>query len=333
MIFAPACLGKTTLDRDTLAADKKACRKFGPCGVGKKALYLNSFFLDRRYYVAFSSVKRVFKRVAMSRGGFTGKGVFGSIPYLVVQYDSGEEKQCNFKHEEDVDAMLAYIGECHPEIPLLSKKGEQRLKEREAREAARYLAELTPQAQSARKTLESAQKVLSDHPIKTSKLASAAKAKRVSETSKPVYRYVALAIVIAGAAALIYGIYTVVTHGNFGVYFALFGFAAIFFFSGANVLPTAKNNKKTIENNWVQAQADMEKALPKNFPIPARYAHPIVITRMIRILREGRAQTVGEAMDVLKADLKALNNTVQVEQEEYDEVVTIKPMFLVSDYK
>ena len=96
MIFAPARLGSVTLDNETLAADKKGCRRFGPCGVGEKALYLNSFFIDRHYYVALESVHRVFKRVAMSKGGFTGKGAFGSIPYLVVEYDDGAQKQCNF---------------------------------------------------------------------------------------------------------------------------------------------------------------------------------------------------------------------------------------------
>ena len=40
-----------------------------------------------------------------------------------------------------------------------------------------------------------------------------------------------------------------------------------------------------------------------------------------------------EALAVVKADLKALNADVQVSQEEYDEVVAIKPMFLVSDYE
>ena len=54
---------------------------------------------------------------------------------------------------------------------------------------------------------------------------------------------------------------------------------------------------------------------------------------MIRVLREGRAQSVQEALEVLKSDLKALNADVQVEQEEYDEVVAIKPMFLLSDYQ
>lgn len=54
--------------------DKKSCKRYGPCGVGEQALYLNSFFIDRRYYVALESVRRVFKRVAMSKGGFTGKG-------------------------------------------------------------------------------------------------------------------------------------------------------------------------------------------------------------------------------------------------------------------
>ena len=54
---------------------------------------------------------------------------------------------------------------------------------------------------------------------------------------------------------------------------------------------------------------------------------------MIRILREGRAQTAKEALEVLKSDLRALNSSVQVTQEEYDEVVVIKPLFLVCDYQ
>ena len=52
-----------------------------------------------------------------------------------------------------------------------------------------------------------------------------------------------------------------------------------------------------------------------------------------RILREGRAQSADEALEVLKSDLKALNADVQVSQEEYDEVVAIKSMFLLSDYQ
>ena len=48
-----------------------------------------------------------------------------------------------------------------------------------------------------------------------------------------------------------------------------------------------------------------------------------VLQRMIRVLREGRAQSVGEALNVMKKDLKALNASVQVEQEEYDEVVAL----------
>ena len=84
MIFRPAQLGMAKLDRLELEADKKACRKIGPCGVGKKALYLNSFYIDRRYYLPYGSISRVFKRVAMSSGGFTGKGMFASMAYLVV---------------------------------------------------------------------------------------------------------------------------------------------------------------------------------------------------------------------------------------------------------
>ena len=37
----------------------------------------------------------------MSSGGFTGKGMFASMAYLVVEYDGGKQKQCNFKDERD----------------------------------------------------------------------------------------------------------------------------------------------------------------------------------------------------------------------------------------
>lgn len=333
MIFAPIRLGKTELAADILAADKKKCRRFGPCGVGEKALYLNSFFIDRRYYVALSSVRRVFKRVAMSKGGFTGKGVFGAIPYLVVEFDGGEQKQCTFKREEDVDLLLAHLEKTHPEIPRLSEEGERRLAEKNAREAARYLKELSPAAQSEREELERAQKFLAGYPELTAQLAAAAKAKRVNERTNPAYKWVALAIVLAGIASLVYGIVSKVRGGDTGVYFMLFGLAAIFLFSGSQVLPTAKNNRRAVERAWADAQSRMEHVLPEGFPLPPHYAHPIVLARMIRILREGRAQSREEAFETLKADLKALNADVQVEQEEYEEVVTIKPMFLVSAYK
>ncbi|MDY6365253.1 MAG: ATPase P [Oscillospiraceae bacterium] len=333
MSFAPVRLGNTVLEAETAAADRKSCRRFGPCGVGEKALYLNDLLIDRHFYVAFGSVRRVFKRVAMSQGGFSGKGAFGSIPYLVVQYDDGQEKQCTFKREEDVDELLAYLGQVHPEIPRLSVGGEQRLAKKAQQEASRYLKELTPQAQSVREELERARKFLSGYPELTAQLAAAAKAKRINEHTNPAYRWVALAIVLAGAAALVYGIISWRGGSDFGVYFALFGFAAVFFFSGAHVLPTAKNNRRAVERAWDEAQAAMANVLPEDFPLPARYAHPIVLDRMIRILREGRAQSKEEALDVLKADLRALTADVQVEQEEHDEVVVIKPLFLVSDYQ
>ena len=180
---------------------------------------------------------------------------------------------------------------------------------------------------------EVAEQLLEEYPEQTAKLSTAAKAKRVNDRSNPAYRWVALAIIVAGIAAVVYGILALIRGENVGVYFALFGLAAIFFFSGAHVLPTAKNNKKAIAQEWERSISDVAALLPEDFPVPARYAHPVVLQRMIRVLREGRAQSVEEALNVMKKDLKALNASVQVEQEEYDEVVAIKPMFLLWDYE
>ena len=71
----------------------------------------------------------------------------------------------------------------------------------------------------------------------------------------------------------------------------------------------------------------------RDFPVPARYAHPIVLKRMQRVIEEGRAVKPAEALEVVKQDLKALNSDVEVDQEEYDEVVTVKPMFLNENYR
>lgn len=335
MIFKPKQLSREGLEPGALAEDKRSCRRFGPCGVGERALYLNSFYIDRCFYVTLSSVRRVFKRVAMSRGGFTGKGLFASIPYLVVEYDSGQTKQCNFRREEDVDALLSCLGARCPDIRLHSVQAEFRLAEKARREEARYLKELTPRAQAAREELERAKEALNRRPELAERLSRAARAKRSSDQSKPAYRWVALTIVLAGAAALAYGIWNAVRGDTTGLYFALFGLAAMFFFSSAQVLPTARNNRRAIAREWEEAREAMRDFIGDrgDFPVPYWYAHPVVLQRMIRAVREGRAQSAASALDVVKADLKALNATVQVEQEEYDEVVQIKPLFLLCGYQ
>ena len=319
MIFKPAQLGMAKLDNQELVEDRKSCKKIGPCGVGKKALYLNSFYIDRRYYLPYGSISRVFKRVAMSSGGFTGKGMFASMAYLVVEYDGGKQKQCNFKDERDVDKLLEVLAKEQPQIHLLSAAGEQMLQKKEAEKASRKLpeSELTDDARHSITVLRRAKEYLQ---------------------SKPVYRYVALAIFIMGIVSAAYGLYAVTTHtGGYGIYFALFGFAAIFLFSSYNMLPTAHNNHSAIMKRAEKAEAAMAeyvKHYPNGaFPVPSHYAHPIVLKQMADAIEEGRAVTVPEALTAVENRLKSLNADVQVEQEEYDEVVVIKAMFLNHDYQ
>lgn len=338
MIFRPAQLGMAKLDRLELEQDKKACRKIGPCGVGKKALYLNSFYIDRRYYLPYGSISRVFKRVAMSSGGFTGKGMFASMAYLVVEYDGGKQKQCNFKDERDVDKLLEVLAKEQPQIPLLSEAGEQALQKKEAEKAARKLPELTDEAKHSVTVLRKAKEYLEEKPELAEELSAAERRKRAQLQSKPVYCYVALAIFVFGIVSAAYGLYAVTNHvGNYGIYFALFGFAAIFLFSSYNMLPTARNNNNAIMKRADKAEAAMAeyvKHYPNGaFPVPSCYAHPIVLKQMTDAIEEGRAVTVPEALDAVEKRLQALNADVQVEQEEYDEVVVIKAMFLNHDYQ
>ena len=338
MIFKPAQLGMAKLDKQELVEDRKSCKRIGPCGVGKKALYLNSFYIDRRYYLPYGSISRVFKRVAMSSGGFTGKGMFASMAYLVVEYDGGKQKQCNFKDERDVDKLLEVLAKEQPQIPLLSEAGEQALQKKEAEKAARKLPELTDEAKHSVTVLRKAKEYLEEKPELAEELSAAERRKRAQLKSKPVYRYVALAIFVFGIVSAAYGLYAVTNHvGNYGIYFALFGFAAIFLFSSYNMLPTARNNNNAIMKRADKAEAAMAeyvKHYPNGaFPVPSCYAHPIVLKQMTDAIEEGRAVTVPEALDAVEKRLQALNADVQVEQEEYDEVVVIKAMFLNHDYQ
>jgi hypothetical protein len=54
---------------------------------------------------------------------------------------------------------------------------------------------------------------------------------------------------------------------------------------------------------------------------------------MINIILDGRTETIGEALEILKEDLQAVNSGVSVEQEEYDEITAIKPIFLIMNYE
>ncbi len=324
------------LDKDTLGQDKKSCLRAGPCGMGEKALYLNSFYIDRIYYVKYEDIARVFKRVAMSKGGFTGKGIFGSIPYFVVQLKDGREKQCNFKIEEDVDALLHRIEKDHPEIPVHSAQAEERLKKAEEEERKKYLRELSPEAEKTVAKLERARDYLKEQPGKSDRLAYCAKQKRTLDAISPTYRLVALLILFAGIGSAVWGIIAWLNHTmNGSVYFVLFGFAAIFFAMASHVLPSGTRNRKYGEDQWEHALKEQTEYINKKqgFPLPAHYAHPVVLDRMIRAVRMGRAVSVDDSLKIVKDDLKALNPSVTVTQKEYDEVVVVKPLFALMEYR
>ena len=318
MIFKPHPLSTSQLPASELEKDRKSCRKVGPCGIGKKAIYLNSFYVDRCYYIPFTAVRRVFKRVAMSKGGFSGKGMFASIPYLVVEYDDGQQKQCNFKYENQVDDLLNLLSAEQPQIRLLSEAAERKMEKQ--KEVAK---------------LQRAIDYLDQKPQLSENLSRAAGRRRTYQCTSPSYRWVAMAITMLGFVAVAAGIYSFIVHNDFAVYFLLFGIAAVFTFAGFSVLPTARNNRKAIMSQDEQARKQMEdyvKGYP-DFPVPARYAHPTVLKRMQRVIEQGRAEEKGQALEIVKEDLKALNSDVKVSQEEYDEVVAIKPMFLNAMYQ
>ena len=334
MLFSPAPLGKRTFAPDALRRDAKGCKRIGPCGLGKEAVYLNSFFVDRRYYLPYAEISRVFKRVAMSRGGFSGKGVFGSIPYLVVLMTDGREKQCNFKYEDQVDEFISQLHRAHPEIPTVSEQAQKRLDEERAKEEARYVKNLSPQAKDALHRIEETRAYLEENRSSADRLSAAAKQKRVMDQMKPSYRYAAAAVFLLSLGALIIGLISLVRRQGYAMYLVLFGMAFLFYTISSRILPTGRNNQKYADRCWqeaLEASRETNKNCP-GFLLPPQYAHPAACARMIRIIREGRAQTPDEAWTLMKEELQKINADVTVSQTEYDEITAIKPMFLVCGY-
>ena len=226
MYFPPVPLGSKTLSPEDLAADKKSCLKFGPCGVGKQALYLGGRFLDRRFYLPWKEIKRVFKRVAMSKGGFSGKGVFGSLPFLVVQFGSGQEKECPFKLEADVDRLLAAVEQEHPNIPTHSVKAANRLARAEAAEEASYLKDLSPEASAAVDALRGDRDFLALHPSLSEALTASARQKRITDNLNPAYVVAGAVLGVLGALAVLWGLYGLLTHSPYSMYFIIGGGAS-----------------------------------------------------------------------------------------------------------
>ncbi len=335
--FKPKQLGQERIDSSALREDKQCCARFGPCGVGRKALYLNSFYIDRKYYVPVSSVQRVYKRIAMSKGGFTGRGIFSTMPYLVVEYDGGKRKQCNFRYENVVDSMVGYIHKNFPQIKTVSAHGEKVLEETHAREEAKKKKELSETAENSLHILQKAEKFLNKKPELYKELSAASKAKRDQDISNPAYRWFTIIIMVIGVfLALIGALYMIQKKGSYGLYFLFGGLTMIFIFAGVMSAPTARKNKREVADRLEKARKGMENYLRwygNDFPLPAKYAHPAALRRMIRSIEEGRSETVAEAFEDLKDGLKKLNSSVTVSKQEYDEVVAIKPMFLLENYQ
>lgn len=331
----PRLFGNQSLPEGTLKADKKNCRKIGPLGMGRRALYLNSFYISRMYYVVWTDIRRVYKLVAMSKGGFTGIGAFGSMSYLVVELRDGRTKRCQIKYENQTDEALAWIAQNHPEIPTQSVAAEKKLQEAEDAEKSRYRKDLSKEEQNSVRILEEAERYLEAEPQLYRNLSAAAGKKRAQQMVGPGRRILGISIMAVSVLLLAAGIPLSIQSKPYGLYMILFGGAFLLFSMAGNLVPVGKNSPGRIQAEWEEAVSQCATYIGKreSFPVPARYAHPVVLRRMARVIREGRAADIPQSLETVKADLKALNKSVTVSRQEYDEVVAVKAMFLVSEYQ
>lgn len=325
-------LSEKKLDKEILKKDKREAKHIGPVGIGEKALYLNSFYIDRMYYIPIEAIERVYKRVAMSKGGFSGRGMFASLSYLVVEYDGGKEKACLIRKEWKLDEALSEIRKRFPNLPTMSKRAEEKLRSEEEEEKAKLLPKLSEEAEKAVFEIEEADKILQEREELYKNLALQAKQERMVQSTNPYYRYFAWLLFFGGLLCLLSaGVFY--KNGDQSHAIVLFGFFLMLFLVGFRVRPTGRQNKEEVEREYEESIRKMKDSLPKDFPLPAQYAHPLCLLWMKQNILEGKAETFSSSYELLKKELKELDSTKEVTQKVYDRLIVIKPMFLAHGYR
>ena len=325
-------LSEKKLDKEILKEDKREAKHIGPVGIGEKALYLNSFYIDRMYYIPIEAIERVYKRVAMSKGGFSGRGMFASLSYLVVEYDGGKEKACLIRKEWKLDEALSEIRKRFPNLPTMSKRAEEKLRSEEEEEKAKLLPKLSEEAEKSVFAIEEADKILQEREELYKNLAVRAKQERMVQSTNPYYRYFAWLLFFGGLLCL-FSAGVFYKNGDQSHAIVLFGFFLMLFLVGFRVRPTGRQNKEEVEREYEEAIRKMRDSLPEDFPLPAQYAHPLCLLWMKQNILEGKAETFSSSYELLKKELKELDSTKEVTQKVYDRLIVIKPMFLAHGYR
>lgn len=328
-------LGSRTLSKEELREDKKTITRYDQCGLGKKAIYVGGKLLPRRFYIPYEAVTHVYRRVAVSPG--SGKGFLTPVLYIVIRYDDGREAVSSFRYITDADKMMEQIQKHHPSICLLSPDGEKKKKEKEALEERIRQNALSKEAQADKTALEKARRYLEMKPALYAKLAGVARVKRTADLIDPKWQILTFTLLILGLALIVLGAVFAKLGANrdMMIIMMLLGAALMFMMGNSKILPTRKRNRRKLQKDYEAALLEMETYLKAydGFPVDPHYAHPYVLTRLIRILQEQRADNCEAAMAVLKDELKAADHTVALTGDDYKEVVTIKPLFLVNDYQ
>ena len=334
MILSPRPYTSSALSETMLNEDRRVMKSVR-VSAGCHALYFKRFPLSRTRYVPYDNIERVYKRIAMTKGGFSGRGAFLSAAYIVIVLNSGVEEAIYIGSEEVADRVLEDIRLYSPSTRLLSKEGEKRRVEEE-RTAEKQRASLSAQAASLLHEFESQKGFLEEEARHYKRLERAFGMMRSYDISKPVYRYAATAIVSLGIVSALFGIISMVTGlRDNALYFVIFGIGAVLLFSGFSVIPSRRGSRKAIEKELSQAVTEMEEYITRydGFALPACYAHPVVFERMCRIVLEGKASTLESCFSIMKDDLRAIDSSCTVTKSEYDEITAIKPMFQVNGWK
>lgn len=311
------------LSRSELIEDKNTMVRIGLMGIGRHALYAGL------RYIPYEDVARVYKRIAMTEGGFSHRGAFMSICYIVIELKNGKSCKLRFPEEEEADMFLSHIAEKAPYIKRMSQAAEMRVAAREEDERRKKAVILDEQAVSLIREMERQKSFLEERPDLSSALSSATRRRWVYNLSRRTLKWLAISMSMIAVAVIIVG-YQMVTAGFSSLPVFLF-ILFLFLFAAAAVYPAARESLSRIEADMDKAEENMRRYVSTydGFMLDAAHAHPAVFSRLIRILKEKRASGFNEAYSIMQKEIIEIDRNTQVSKEEYDEIVAVKPLFRV----
>ena len=291
MFFKPTPVSREMFEGEVLEDDLKGSFRCGNVSLGKRALYFGTPSRRNKFYIPYSSISRI-------------EGVIdGKDRQLEVTYDEGIVRSIAMDEKEECDIALSYVASCFPEIKTLSERDEKlylKLRHEWDRKALRRLEDGASECESE---LKRERAYMEENPLIFSLRVSLASLLNKKERMRYLY-FLVFAIGIVLSAISFTSLISAYS-GN-DVLTLLIGLVLVYLSLSYTVLPSRNNRRRELRRAYAETVSEIRGYISKydgEFLIPERYAHPVLASFLIALIREGKACDAKEALEIFAFSL------------------------------